>query len=71
MIPEGASVGAMNERPERRFLSPHRKHAVAGCIAGLSTVLILQPLDVVKTRLQGQLLLRVCHALAIVITYKG
>eukprot|EP00884_Botryococcus_braunii_P010077 jgi/Botrbrau1/19070/Bobra.0785s0001.1 len=30
------------------------KHAVAGCVAGLSTVLVLQPLDVVKTRLQVQ-----------------
>ena len=31
-----------------------RKHAVAGCTAGLSTVLALQPLDVIKTRLQVQ-----------------
>ncbi|KAH7624650.1 hypothetical protein Ndes2526B_g00011 [Nannochloris sp. 'desiccata'] len=30
------------------------KHAVAGCTAGLSTVLVLQPLDVIKTRLQVQ-----------------
>lgn len=29
------------------------KHAVAGCTAGLSSVLVLHPLDVVKTRLQG------------------
>ena len=32
----------------------YRKHAVAGCSAGLSTVLALQPLDVIKTRLQVQ-----------------
>lgn len=31
-----------------------RKHAVAGCTAGLSTVFALQPLDVIKTRLQVQ-----------------
>ena len=30
-----------------------RKHAVAGCTAGLTSVLALHPLDVVKTRLQG------------------
>ncbi|CAK0772832.1 hypothetical protein CVIRNUC_004004 [Coccomyxa viridis] len=30
------------------------KHAVAGCTAGLSAVLTLHPLDVVKTRLQVQ-----------------
>jgi hypothetical protein len=30
-----------------------RKHAVAGCTAGLTAVLTLHPLDVVKTRLQG------------------
>lgn len=30
-----------------------RKHAVAGCTAGLVSVLALHPLDVVKTRLQG------------------
>lgn len=29
------------------------QHAVAGCTAGLTTVLALQPLDVIKTRLQG------------------
>lgn len=31
-----------------------RKHAFAGCTAGVSTVLALQPLDVIKTRLQVQ-----------------
>ncbi|KAL3144844.1 hypothetical protein ABBQ38_001950 [Trebouxia sp. C0009 RCD-2024] len=30
------------------------KHAIAGCTAGLTSVLALQPLDVVKTRLQVQ-----------------
>jgi len=30
-----------------------RKHGVAGCTAGLTSVLALQPLDVVKTRLLG------------------
>ncbi|GAB4819511.1 hypothetical protein N2152v2_006557 [Parachlorella kessleri] len=30
------------------------KHAVAGCTAGLASVLALQPLDVIKTRLQVQ-----------------
>lgn len=30
------------------------KHAIAGCTAGLASVLALQPLDVVKTRLQVQ-----------------
>ncbi len=35
-------------------LASRRKHAVAGCTAGLSTVLALQPLDVIKTRLQVQ-----------------
>jgi len=30
------------------------KHAVAGCTAGLASVLALQPLDVIKTRLQGR-----------------
>ena len=30
-----------------------RVHAVSGCLAGLASVLALQPLDVVKTRLQG------------------
>ena len=31
-----------------------RTHAVAGCVAGLASTLALQPLDVVKTRLQVQ-----------------
>ena len=31
----------------------HRKHGIAGCTAGLAAVLILHPLDVIKTRLQG------------------
>lgn len=36
------------------FLVTCRKHAVAGCTAGLVSVLALHPLDVVKTRLQGK-----------------
>ena len=33
---------------------PGRTHAIAGCAAGLAATLALQPLDVVKTRLQVQ-----------------
>ena len=34
-----------------------RTHAVSGCFAGLASTFTLQPLDVVKTRLQGRSLL--------------
>ena len=34
--------------------APCRKHAVAGCSAGLTCVMALHPLDVIKTRLQVQ-----------------
>lgn len=51
------SVTLRTEQVEQvKLLSSCRRAAVAGCAAGLAPVLALHPLDVIKTRLQGELL---------------
>ena len=49
-----ASSNCVTKSVKSNSFASCRKHAVAGCTAGLSTVLALQPLDVIKTRLQVQ-----------------
>ena len=44
----------MQKKPTSTSKKKIRTHAVAGCVAGLASTLALQPLDVVKTRMQVQ-----------------